>query len=267
MDSEVLLRFVEDNVANITFLEAYQRTGRVLNIHVSREVSPGKDAGWLMNYITAPHVLVATAAVASCWTPGLYAPVSLKCKSINGEITEFQPHSLRFTAAAYSSFHVNRATERMRELFNVRTFIVADASLSQLPFLSLAHRRSFIARSLHFVTEELWRLTAAISRVPLFQSRLTGVIHSMLEPIQGDVVIYPVTGIGDIFKLLSNPDRRLLDHCLWRGLQQVWPKLPFIRTVMSIETALEHALQPMKQACFDASGYSAMVSDLEHFEF
>jgi len=44
---------------NITFMEAYQRTGRILNISVVPEQSHAPSK--LLNYVTAPDVLVASA--------------------------------------------------------------------------------------------------------------------------------------------------------------------------------------------------------------
>ena len=285
MDVDVLLKFVQDNLGPVTFLEAYQRTGCVLNIYVSKEVTPGRDTGWLMNYLTAPHVLVASAAVASCWTPGLYASVPLMCKSLDGSVHELQPHSLRFLPrSSIRTFHVNRATERLRELFNIRTFIVADASLSHLPFLSLEEWSHPIAKIVRFFSEEVWRGLAFLTRQPWCLSRLTPQLQAAIEPITGDVIIHPVTGVRDILRLLSNPDANLLKHCVWRGESQVWPKLPFIHTVMVIEKALERATGRWTAGNGEPGGNVAgaddtavkfapgrsrrmIVADLEHYEF
>lgn len=54
---------------SLTFLEAYERTGRVLNISVIPHDphSPPK----LLNYVTAPHCVIATAIIASAAVPGV----------------------------------------------------------------------------------------------------------------------------------------------------------------------------------------------------
>ena len=53
-------------------------SGRIINIVVSPASGAGnKDSLRLLNYLTAPNVLVWSAALASCAIPGVYAPVEL----------------------------------------------------------------------------------------------------------------------------------------------------------------------------------------------
>ena len=63
LDQKVLRRFIERNIPPITFLEAYQRTNRILNISVSPADS--HQFPRLLNYLTAPNVLIRWAALAS----------------------------------------------------------------------------------------------------------------------------------------------------------------------------------------------------------
>ena len=62
----------------MTFHEAYARTGRIVNI----TVSPASDyeRPRLLNYLTAPNVLLWSAACASCAFPILFQPVELVAK-------------------------------------------------------------------------------------------------------------------------------------------------------------------------------------------
>jgi hypothetical protein len=56
-------------------------SGRIINIVVSPASGSGnKDSLRLLNYLTAPNVLVWSAALASCAIPGVYAPVELMKK-------------------------------------------------------------------------------------------------------------------------------------------------------------------------------------------
>jgi len=93
MDVEKLQKALQENVGDITFHEAYERTGRILNI----TVSPGSD--WekprLLNYLTAPTVLIWSAASASCALPGLYEAVELVSKNSKGELVPYQVRALR----------------------------------------------------------------------------------------------------------------------------------------------------------------------------
>ena len=61
---------VRDNTGDYTFQEAFDRTGRIINITVApmNDYEPPR----LLNYLTAPHVCVWSAAAASCAIPGMY---------------------------------------------------------------------------------------------------------------------------------------------------------------------------------------------------
>jgi TAG lipase/lysophosphatidylethanolamine acyltransferase len=63
MDIKILQNFMKRNVGDITFEEAYHKTGWILNITVTSIHE--KDVPRLLNYITSPHVLIWSAASAS----------------------------------------------------------------------------------------------------------------------------------------------------------------------------------------------------------
>jgi hypothetical protein len=60
------------NVGHYTFQEAFDRTGRIINITVAPVNN--FDPPRLLNYLTAPHVCIWSAAVASCAIPGEQQP-------------------------------------------------------------------------------------------------------------------------------------------------------------------------------------------------
>ena len=66
------------NIGNFTFQEAFDRTGRILNIVVTPKNS--SDPPRLLNYLTAPHVMVWSAAVASSSLPGVFEANRLMVK-------------------------------------------------------------------------------------------------------------------------------------------------------------------------------------------
>ncbi len=65
LDIKDLAKAVRSNVPGLTFREAYDRTNRILNIVVTPAASAGNmDQARLLNYLTAPNVLVWSAALA-----------------------------------------------------------------------------------------------------------------------------------------------------------------------------------------------------------
>lgn len=73
---------VRANVGDFTFQEAFDRTGRILNIVVTPNNS--SDPPRLLNYLTAPHVMVWSAAVASSSLPGVFEANRLVVKEADG---------------------------------------------------------------------------------------------------------------------------------------------------------------------------------------
>ncbi len=71
------------NCGRMTFQEAFDHTGRIINITVSPTNS--YDPPRLLNYLTSPHVCVWSAACASCAIPGIFDPAELWCKEPSGE--------------------------------------------------------------------------------------------------------------------------------------------------------------------------------------
>ena len=251
MDVNVLLQFARDNLGDITFAEAYRRTGRVLNVQVTRYVpDTSGDALWLLNYLTAPDVLVYTAVVASCATAGVYGTVDILEKMQDGTIIKHDALSLRWTPELTAT-HINRAAERLRGLFNVTLFIVSDSTIANLPFFSLSHRTGILPCFLRFFTEEFWRLlaacSAALARNRVFRTSFAAPLQALTEDVAGDIVIFPVTHPSDVVKLLRNPEQSLVEHCVWRGEQQVWPHLEKIRAYVSIEMALQDCLEELQR--------------------
>ena len=81
-DTEYFRECLRTNVGDFTFQEAFDRTGRILNIVVTPKNST--DPPRLLNYLTAPHVLVWSAAVASSSLPGVFEANKLMVKDADG---------------------------------------------------------------------------------------------------------------------------------------------------------------------------------------
>lgn len=67
---------------DMTFEEAYKKTGRVFCVTLS--ATSKKAPPVLINYITAPNVVIASAVVASASVPGFVNAMRLQVKDENG---------------------------------------------------------------------------------------------------------------------------------------------------------------------------------------
>ena len=121
-------------VGNFTFRDIYEKFGWNLNITVTGQKSDTTSK--LLNYLTAPNVLVWSAAVASCSVPGMFEAVDLMMVTEDGDIVPYNPSS---TGLKYQDGSVGSdlPMERLTELFNINTFIVSQVNPHVCPFLSV----------------------------------------------------------------------------------------------------------------------------------
>ncbi|KAG9104474.1 hypothetical protein FRC06_002130 [Ceratobasidium sp. 370] len=107
---------------SLTFREAYQRTGRVLNISVIPfdQHSPTK----LLNHLTAPDCLIWSAIIASAAVPGILNPVVLMHKTKTGAIVPWN-YGSRFKDG---SLRVDIPLQSLNLLFNVNHPIVSQVN-------------------------------------------------------------------------------------------------------------------------------------------
>ena len=77
------MKFVE----NKTFLEIYRQNDWILNVSVTDGVRQSDSK--LLNYLTAPNVVVWTAGVASCAIPCAFDSVELLIKNDDGELKPY----------------------------------------------------------------------------------------------------------------------------------------------------------------------------------
>lgn len=82
MDISVLKDFLKDNLGDITFQEAFDNFGYILNITVTGTNVHDEDR--LLNYLTAPNVMIWSACAASCAIPFVYGATDLFCKDAQG---------------------------------------------------------------------------------------------------------------------------------------------------------------------------------------
>lgn len=150
-DILIFLKFVRDTIGDLTFEEAYLRTEKVLNIvvHPTNRAIPS-----LMNYITAPNVIIWTAIYASIGTGVLSDNVRLYVKDFNNDIvpklpgvdvTFLKPQDVSYLQQYFKNgeqhFWTSQSKEhspytRLTELFNVNHFIVSLARPYLAPLIS-----------------------------------------------------------------------------------------------------------------------------------
>ncbi|KAK6465836.1 hypothetical protein DFJ63DRAFT_282375 [Scheffersomyces coipomensis] len=157
-DILIFLKFVRDTIGDLTFEEAYLKTEKILNIvvHPTHQSIPS-----LLNYITAPNVIIWTAIYASIGTGVLSDNVQIYVKDFNNNIVPQTPELdityLKPQDVNYSQQYFKRKDEgirysidsspytRLTELFNVNHFVISLARPYLAPLISndLQHLHSY----------------------------------------------------------------------------------------------------------------------------
>ncbi|KAL2818787.1 acyl transferase/acyl hydrolase/lysophospholipase [Aspergillus cavernicola] len=253
LDITNLAKVMRNWLGDITFQEAYNRTRRILNICVS---SAGLyELPKLLNYITAPNVLIWSAVAVSCSVPMVFSPFTLMAKDpLTGEPVPWNDlHKQYIDGSVDGDLPMNR----LSEMFNVNHFIVSQVNPHIVPFLprddepkSVAVPTSSTSRFLHNVThlakDEIMHRMAVLTELGIFPNSFTKTISIMNQKYSGDINIYPEIMYAHFPRLLKNPTTDfMLKACLY-GERATWPKLARVRNHCAIELALDSAIQKMR---------------------
>ncbi|EON61297.1 hypothetical protein W97_00510 [Coniosporium apollinis CBS 100218] len=256
LDVEVLEQCVRANVGDLTFEEAYAKTKRVLNITVS---STGGGVPDLLNYLTAPNVLIWSAAVASNApsTSSLYHPVTLQCKDESGAIVPWaSAQEATFRPWTHAS-HTERESplSRIAELFNVNHFIVSQARPYLAPFLRSdmhhPHPRTGGRLSL---SVPLLRLMVMEVQHRLHQLDTLGWLPPGIRRFLLDenipaasLTLVPELTARDFVRLLENPTRESIEYWILRGERSVWPAVGALKVRCAVEVELDRGYQLVRR--------------------
>ncbi|CAN0254525.1 unnamed protein product, partial [Laminaria digitata] len=123
MDTDYFRKVLRNNIGPATFQEAFDRTGRIVNITVAPQNRT--DPPRLLNYLTAPHVVVWSAAVCSSSVPGVFEPSMLLVKDADGST---HPDSGPTEKFVDGSMEADLPMQQISELFNINHFIVSQVN-------------------------------------------------------------------------------------------------------------------------------------------
>ncbi|KAF5534585.1 triacylglycerol lipase [Fusarium mexicanum] len=277
LDVTVLEECVRANVGDLTFEEAYNRSKRVLNITVATEGHGGVPT--LLNYLTAPNVLIWTAAVASnASSPSLYGhrKTTMLCKDAHGNIVPWAPaNTIDFRHWTHTSYSDRDSPlRRIAELFNVNHFIVSQARPYLIPFIqsdmhgpSLVESRSKTTQISAFLVRMVGlEIRHRLSQLDTLNLLPTGIRRFLVDEQvpAASMVLVPEVTAGDFVRLLETPTRETLNYWVLRGERSVWPAVAALRIRCAVENELDRSYQVVRK--FKAPGLrrkGSMATTLE----
>jgi len=249
LDQSLLKKSIDRNIPEMTFLEAYAHTNRILNITVS-PADPNQYPR-LLNYLTAPNVLIGRAVLASSAIPGLFPPVQLRAKNFAGKSVAYMPRSRWIDG----SVHEDIPKERVNRLHNVNHYIVSQTNPHVVPFLSenldekgvLPFIQDVVIKGPLVQIEHFLELVHQHFELPGL-SPIIKKAHAMArQTYSGDITIYPDRHLMNLGKTFSNFGSAEIEKILWEGRRATWPKIERIRNTTQISRTFDRCLQCMSE--------------------
>ncbi|PYH93539.1 patatin family phospholipase [Aspergillus ellipticus CBS 707.79] len=253
LDISHLAKVMRSWLGDMTFQEAYNRTRRILNICVS---SAGiYELPKLLNYITAPNVLIWSAVAVSCSVPLVFSPYPLMAKDpLTGEPVPWSDLHRQFIDGSVDG---DLPMTRLSEMFNVNHFIVSQVNPHVVPFLpkddgpdkqlqATLSTPGWLHTMTHLAKDEVLHRMTVLSELGIFPTSFTKTISIVNQKYSGDINIYPEVLYSNVPVMLKNPTTDFMLKACISGERATWPKLGRIRNHCAIELALDSAIQKMR---------------------
>jgi TAG lipase/steryl ester hydrolase/phospholipase A2/LPA acyltransferase len=243
-DPASLKMLLEAIIPDITFQEAYEKTGRMISI----TIAPYEEhqSSRLMNAITSPNVYVRSAVMASCAVPGVYPPVMLMAKNVYGEA---QPHlpERRWVDGAVTD---DLPAKRLARLYGVNHYIVSQANPLALAimkgeqYLPVSTGAKKVFRlSTHEILKSGERFSRRyLRKIPDVGKAMSMFYSVMAQDYKGDVNIVPNFNFVDPQKLLGQLTSNEIQELVIEGERSTWPQLEQIKVCSKIGHKLEQIL-------------------------
>jgi NTE family protein len=237
---------LERLIPEVTFQEAYQKTGRHLNVSIA--AAERHQTSRLLNAITTPNVYVRDAIMASAAVPGFFPPVALAAKNDHGERQAYLP-SRKWVDGSLSH---DLPAKRLSRIYGVNHFVVSQVNPHIFPFITDTTREQGLMSTIRTASRRTARewinATASILEKPLSlnptASRLTSVALGIInQDYVGDINILPDRHFFNPLKLLSHRSTEEVMNLISMGEKATWPKIEMIRVQTQISRTLTRVLK------------------------
>lgn len=257
LDISNLTRVLQNLLGDVTFKEAYSRTRRILNISVS---SAGiHELPQLLNYITAPDVMIWSAVAASCSVPIIFSPASLLAKDPKtGDSIPWYPSQQRWIDGSINN---DLPMAQLAEMFHVNHFIVSQVNPHVVPFLAkeggmisapnnlcslFTPGSGWMHKIAGMAKDEALHRMNMLAELGIFPNCLT-ILRSILgQKYSGDITILPEMSYANFPKVLQNPNADYILQAVLSGERATWLKLSQIQNQCAIELALDNTVEQLR---------------------
>ncbi len=242
IDMEMVKEGMARLIPDLTFEQAYRKTGRSINISVSP--SEPRQTSRLLNHIASPNVTVRSAVLASTALPGVFPPVRLEARNAKGKTQAYLP-SRRWIDGSFSQ---DLPAKRLARMYGVNHFVVSQV----MPVIGMEKkRRSFISQlfvdtsvtvSKQIVRGSLDFLQSNARLGPNTATAMNAINAFLDQSFTGDINIFPGFGILSAGKILKALSKEEVADIILAGERATWPKLSAVDTTTKIGRTLDRIM-------------------------
>jgi TAG lipase/steryl ester hydrolase/phospholipase A2/LPA acyltransferase len=239
---DIIARLIPD----MTFQEAYEKTGRQISITVA-PAEPHQRSR-LLNAITSPNLYVRSAVMASCAVPGVFPSVMLMAKNVHGESQPYLP-TRKWVDGSIAD---DLPAKRLSRLYGTNHYIVSMVNPIATPFLRNRREPGKLASALGSlgigVGREVLNFYKGVvqkngEQWPRFNLLLNG-IHGLIDQdYSGDINIIPSFRWYNPTKILSHLTEKELMELMQGGEHSCYPNIETIRTCTKISRTMDEILK------------------------
>ena len=238
-------RLISATIPDLTFAEAYAKTGRQVSITVA-PAEPHQRSR-LLNAVSSPNVYLRSAAMASCAIPGVFPAVMLQAKNEKGEAQPYLP-ARRWVDGSVAD---DLPAKRLSRLFSTNHYIVSMVNPIARAFLPRDERVRPLrqaATSLGMgIGREVLNFYRGVAKRygdnwPKFNMMMHSV-HALLDQeYSGDINIVPKFRFQNPLNLISQPTEAELRQLVKEGERATYSRIEPIRRCTQISRTLEELL-------------------------
>ena len=234
---------ISATIPDLTFQEAYDLTGRQLNISVAP--AERHQTSRLLNAITSPNVYIREAVLASSAVPGVFEPVTLAAKNHRGKRQPYLSNRKWVDGSVTNDLPAKRLTR----LYGVNHYIVSQANPLVSPFASefkqdpnpvLKIVRAGSATWKTWLNANVGLLQRPLSYFPRAQGMVNMAMSVINQDYSGDINIVRPTLFWSPAKMLSKLPLEDIEFLIDLGERSTWPKIEMVRTQTKISKTLEN---------------------------
>ncbi len=258
LDGDHLEETMAKFIPEITFQEAYEKTGRHINI----TISPARlnHESRMLSAISAPNVFVRKGVLASTAVPGLFPPVTLVAKNAEGKAQPYNP-SRQWVDGTLSN---DLPGKRLARIYGVNHFIASQVNPHVVPFVSEKGQNQgykqliaeISAKTTKNIISNVLKHTRDNLKSPALSYFLTQVHALVSQDYTADITITPNFNLLNPLKLFSNPQKDDISNLVLAGERATWPKIEWIRNCTKISRTLDDILKD-----FEAQEIKLLAND------